>query len=780
MTLRTKLVLSSTIATLATAGAAATAILPLIDPARISLSHKHTILAGAAAIAVSFLSGILATALIARRLRRFNEDAEAAATGMLKGTIATNSRDELDLAAGAVNRLKAAVEDLQERQVSEEELVAAKRYADNIINSMFDILIVTDPDLRIQSANKAACETLEYAELSIVGRPIEELFKQEPMMLGPSIREQLLSNATRDFEAVYRTASGRLIDVLLSASTMRDTAGRPIAIITVGKDITARKQTQRELLEAKATAEAASRAKSLFVANMSHEIRTPMTAILGYADLLLHPNQTSEERRRCIQTMRRNGQHLLAIINDILDVSKIEAGKMTVECITCSPMQIVADVAALMKIRALDKNLGFDVRYSGTIPQAINTDPTRLRQILMNLIGNAIKFTSKGSIKLLITLSPSPGTPGEGRGEGRASNSQKLRFDVIDTGVGLTKQQQESLFKPFAQADSSTTRKFGGTGLGLIISKRLAQLLGGDVTVHSVESAGSTFSVLVETGSLQGVAMMESPAFVASANDQPVDFSAGPQMSGRVLLAEDGPDNRVLITYYLQHAGLDVTVVENGLLARDAALQSERSGKHFDLILMDMQMPELDGYSATSQLRLNGYKRPIVALTAHALGGDREKCIAAGCDDFAVKPIDQEQFFRTIRRFLHERPTQTSSSSNPSLPSSSAGMNMTGSNDSILSKLMAKPATAKLVEKFLAGLGQRVTALHEALDAHDLPQLKILAHQLKGAAGGYGFPSLTEAAKNLEQAAANNADPKDLNQAFRAISDLCTQIKTAA
>ncbi len=769
MTIAKKIFFSSTLATLATACAAGIAILPLLDPAHGALSRNNTILAGAAATAVSFLSGIFAIALIARRLRRFNEDAEAAATGMLKGTISMNAGDELDLAAGAANRLKAAVEDLQERQISEDELVAAKRYADNIINSMFDILIVTDPDLRIQSANKAACEILEYAELSIVGRPIEELFKQEPMLLGPSIREQLLSNATRDFEAVYRTASGRLIDVLLSASTMRDTAGRPIAIITVGKDITARKQTQRELLEAKATAEAASRAKSLFVANMSHEIRTPMTAILGYADLLLHPNQTSEERRRCIQTMRRNGQHLLAIINDILDVSKIEAGKMTVECITCSPMQIVSDVAAMMKVRAQDKNLGFDVRYSGTIPQAINTDPTRLRQILMNLIGNAIKFTTKGSIKLLITMPDTSKT-----------TKPQLRFDVIDTGVGLTKQQQESLFKPFAQADSSTTRKFGGTGLGLIISKRLAQLLGGDVTVHSVEAAGSTFSALVQTGSLQGVAMMESPAFVASSNDQSVDFAAGPQMSGRVLLAEDGPDNRVLITYYLQHAGLDVTVVENGLLARDAALQSERSGKNFDLILMDMQMPELDGYSATSQLRLNGYKRPIVALTAHALGGDREKCIAAGCDDFAVKPIDQEQFFRTIRRFLHERPDQAHASSAPSLPSSSAGMNMTGNTDSILSKLMAKPATAKLVEKFLAGLGQRVTALHEALDAHDLPQLKILAHQLKGAAGGYGFPSLTEAAKNLEHAAANNADLKELAQAFRAISDLCTQIKTAA
>jgi PAS domain S-box-containing protein len=770
MTLRKKLILSSTVATLATACAGAIVVLPILNPTRFALSHNHTIIAGASATALALLSGLCGVSAVSRRLSRFNEDAESAATGMLKGAIPTNRRDELDIAAGAVNKLKESLEGLQEKRISEEELRAAKRYAQNIVHSMFDILIVTDPDLRIQTANKAACETLEYAELSLVGRPIEELFKQEPMLLGPSIREQLLSNATRDFEAVYRTASGRLIDVLLSASTMRDTAGRPIAIITVGKDITARKQTQRELLEAKATAEAASRAKSLFVANMSHEIRTPMTAILGYADLLLHPNQTPEERRRCIQTMRRNGQHLLAIINDILDVSKIEAGKMTVERITCSPMQIVADVAALMKVRATDKNLNFDVRYSGPIPQAISSDPTRLRQILMNLIGNAIKFTTNGSIKLLVTMPDSSTTA-----------RPHLRFDVIDTGVGLTKTQQESLFKPFAQADSSTTRKFGGTGLGLIISKRLAQFLGGDVSVHSVQGAGSTFSLIIETGPLNGVAMMDSPAFVASACDHPSDLLAGPQMSGRVLLAEDGPDNRVLISYYLQHAGLDVTVVENGLLARDAALQSDRAGKPFDLILMDMQMPELDGYSATSQLRLNGYKRPIVALTAHALGGDREKCIAAGCDDFAVKPIDQEQFFRTIRRFLHERQEgKNESSLAASHTSSGAAMNMTGSADSILSKLMSKPATAKLVEKFLTGLGQRVSALHQALETKDLAQLKILAHQLKGAAGGYGFPSLTEAARNLEQAAATNADIQTLAQSFRALSDLCAQIKTAA
>ncbi len=412
MTLRTKLILSFGLATAATAYAAINGIWPMVhgdwqaawrDPT----AHR-TIISASAALLLTIFTGLLLALKVGQRFAQFNDDAEAAASGMLKGTLRADQGDELDATAAAINTLKEKVESLEARQVSEEELLAAKRFADNVIDSMFDILIITDPDLQIEKANKAACEALECSEIALTGQPIEQLFKEEPMLMGPTIRQQLLSNSTRDFEAVYRTASGRLIDVLLSASTMRDNAGRPTAIITVGKDITTRKRMERELLEAKATAEAANRAKSGFVANMSHEIRTPMTAILGYADLLLHPNQTPEERRRCIQTMRRNGQHLLAIINDILDVSKIEAGKMTVERITCSPMQIVADVAALMSVRARDKNLAFEVRYVGPIPQAINSDPTRLRQILMNLIGNAIKFTSKGSVKLRVSLGAPP------------------------------------------------------------------------------------------------------------------------------------------------------------------------------------------------------------------------------------------------------------------------------------------------------------------------------------------------------------------------------------
>ena len=421
---------------------------------------------------------------------------------------------------------------------------------------------------------------------------------------------------------------------------------------------------------------------------------------------LTHPNQSEDDRKRCIQTIRRNGEHLLMVINDILDVSKIEAGKMTVERIHCSPVQIVTDVAALMKVRAVDRNLNFDARYIGAIPQNIESDPTRLRQILMNLLGNAIKFTTTGTVKLLVSLADPVDAP-----------NPRLRFDVVDTGVGLTKEQQNSLFRPFAQADSSTTRKFGGTGLGLTISKRLAIMLGGDLSVHSEAGSGSTFTLIIRTGSLRGVAMLDSPQALVDASEQPTNRVDNVRLGGRVLLAEDGPDNRVLIQFYLKQAGLEVIEVENGLLARDAALGSLKKGNPFDLIIMDMQMPELDGYGATSQLRSSGYRGPIIALTAHAMGGDREKCISAGCDDFTVKPIDHEAFINTLRKYLPERTDAPTAASAEPARAAVAAISVASSdlvNNATLAKLMNKPATAKLVEKFLSGLPQRVSAVQEA------------------------------------------------------------------
>ena len=401
-----------------------------------------------------------------------------------------------------------------------------------------------------------------------------------------------------------------------------------------------------QLEAAKQQAEAATRAKSEFLANMSHEIRTPMTAILGYTENLLDPELTIPERIMAIHTIHCNGEYLIEIINDILDLSKIEAEKIVIESVPCSPARIVADVTSLMRVRAEAKRLPLKVDYITAVPETVRTDPTRLRQILINVVGNAIKFTEAGSVELLVALNTDGGEP-------------VLQFDVIDTGVGMTPEQTAKLFQPFTQADSSTTREYGGTGLGLTISKRFSEMLGGDIqVVETAAGKGTRFRVIVATGPLDGVKLVKDPQTqptphadpgtgAAAAGTPPVDLHGC-----RVLLAEDGPDNQRLITHVLRKAGADVTVVENGQRAADAALTAVQTGKPFDVVLMDMQMPVMDGYEATRLLRRNAYKGRIIALTAHAMDGDREKCLKAGCDDYARKPIDRKKLIATIREHV--------------------------------------------------------------------------------------------------------------------------------
>jgi signal transduction histidine kinase len=416
------------------------------------------------------------------------------------------------------------------------------------------------------------------------------------------------------------------------------------------------RRKNQELHEARDRAESATRAKSDFLANMSHEIRTPMTAILGFADVLLHEDgldRAPPDRRRAIETIQRNGEHLLGVINDILDVSKIESGKMSVETIACSPFQIVEDVLALMRLRAEAKGLQLVKEYCFPIPAQIRSDPTRIRQILMNLVGNAVKFTEKGSIKIRTSYLADP--------------EARLAFDVVDTGVGMDPDQSSKLFQPFSQADSSTTRRFGGTGLGLTICKRLAEMLGGGISFTSALGVGTTFSFWVDAGCLEGVSLRDCERSEPP-RDAPIphparresDRKAPEPIKGlHILLAEDGPDNQRLIAFLLRKGGAEVTIVENGRQAVDVATAAPAEQPLFDLILMDMQMPEMDGYEAARLLRRLGYSEPIVALTANAMAGDRERCLAAGCDDFATKPIDKARLFETILRAAHRATSPT-------------------------------------------------------------------------------------------------------------------------
>ncbi len=566
-----------------------------------------------------------------------------------------------------------AIVDITQRKAAEQ------RYRALFESSRDALLTLAPPDWRFSSANPAALALFGFPnEAEFLKARIEDIAPrtQPDGRLSTEKAKEMLEKAMREgvhcFEWVHKRRGGS--DFPSSVMLSRVDLGDQAFLFATVRDITVRKENERKQQEYAATlerqkaemeklyhaAEAATRAKSEFLANMSHEIRTPMTAILGYVDLLesqidccnecekLASCQIRHLNREHLATIRRNGQHLLQIINDILDLSKIEAGKLDVEWQAVSPVAILADVVSLMRVRAEAKELDLKLEFASPMPETILTDPARLRQILLNLVGNAIKFTDTGSVRVVARV------------DGIGAAKPRFICEVIDTGKGMTEEQVRGLFRPFHQADASTSRKYGGTGLGLAISKRLAGMLKGDITVNSHVGVGSTFVVNIDPGPLADVAFHDRPSEVVAPPKPASPPRREPSLSGRrILLAEDGIDNQRLIAFLLNKAGAEVTVVENGQQALKTALaappdggDAATTGRPFDLILMDMQMPIMDGYQATRRLRAYGYRGPIVALTAHAMAEDRQKCLDAGCDEYLSKPIDRTRLLSTLANLL--------------------------------------------------------------------------------------------------------------------------------
>ncbi len=537
------------------------------------------------------------------------------------------------------------VRDICVRKAAEEQLA----HFSAIVNSSQDAIIGTNLDGIVTSWNPGAQRLYRYTAAEMVDQPIS-------LLLPPNLPDEDAAFLSRlreggrveHYDTVHCRKNGSLVDVSITLSPIIDGEDRVIGASAIAHEITDRRRAEqslkestkslqeanRRLGEACEKAESANKAKSEFLANMSHEIRTPMTAIIGFSEVLLESAPTGEVAEAC-HIIKRNGDHLLNLINDILDLSKIEAGKHKINLEDASPRQIVADVVSTMQVRADAKGLRIGVEFLDGVPSVIRTDPLRLRQILVNLLGNAIKFTEVGGVHISVRSGP------------RSHDAPTLLFSVSDTGIGIATAHLSLLFQPFSQADTSAHRSFGGTGLGLAISKRLAAMLGGDITVFSVIGSGTTFNLTIATGSPSGNTLTDAATSSqpAETNERP-DF---PTSNCRVLLAEDGPDNQRLIAFLLRKAGAEVTVVEHGQKAVDLLLQDPATNT-FDIVLMDMQMPVMDGYEATIQLRQAGYQGPIVALTAHAMTEDRRKCLDAGCDDYLAKPVDRHALLEIVAK----------------------------------------------------------------------------------------------------------------------------------
>ena len=495
---------------------------------------------------------------------------------------------------------------------------------------------VVDLDGVVHEVNETATSGCGYHREEVVNKP----FWDCPWWSGSTaVREQIRDSVRRakigetvSRELDYWTGEGQQRKVSYRITPAYDDHGKIVFLVASGIDVTEQLRFEKSLQISRHEAEAANHAKSEFLANMSHEIRTPMTAILGYADLLAE-GEADSKKLEYVATIRRNGDFLLEIINDILDLSKIEAGKLQMSTGLFSPRQLVEEVRSVMDVRASEKELTLSVEYASELPAQIHSDPKRLKQILINLVGNAIKFTKQGSVRVSVSFIPT---------------ESKLRFEVVDSGIGIDPARQTELFKPFIQGDSSVTRKYGGSGLGLAISQRLAKRLGGQIDVQSEPGKGSRFTLEIDAGDLSKQTSIPSVRQSTDASDGQVDLPLI-ELDCQILVVDDRRDIRFLSKRLLSKAGARVTEAEDGIEAIETV---EAASEGFDLILLDMQMPRLDGYQTAQRLREIGFEKPIIALTADAMQGDMRRCLQCGCDDYLSKPIDARRLLTMVSQMV--------------------------------------------------------------------------------------------------------------------------------
>jgi PAS domain S-box-containing protein len=588
-------------------------------------------------------------------------------------------------------------------------------YTRSLIESNIDAIMTTDPSGIITDINKQMEALTGSTRDELIGAPFKSHFT-DPERAEAAIKLVLREKKVTDYELTACARDGKQTVVSYNATTFYDRDRTLQGVFAAARDITERKRVEVELQQARDAAESASQTKSDFLASMSHEIRTPMNAITGIADLLAKTPLTAEQDKY-VQIFRRASDNLLHLINDILDLSKVEASQLELEQTGFSLNDLLEKVTEMVAIRAQQKGLALVCEIAPGVPPDVVGDPTRLRQVLLNLLGNAIKFTESGEVALRVALDADPSLPGA------------VGFTISDTGIGIPAEKLGAVFERFTQADSSTTRSYGGSGLGLTISKRLVELMGGRIWVKSRVGEGSVFSFAVPLEIWAGATRQAAV---------PVGMGPEPPLPAlHILLVEDSPDNRAITLAYLQDTPYRVDIAENGTRACEEFIAG-----HYDLVLMDRQMPVMDGLTATRAIReweATNHRppTPIIALTAAALKGDREKCVAAGCTAYLTKPIKQEVLLQAIKEH--------------SVVAAPSANEESRREDTIL--VRANPKFVDRIPVFLRNCRQNVVAMLGALDQGDFKTVEFLGHGMRGAGGMFGFQAITDIGGALEQAA---------------------------
>ncbi len=638
------------------------------------------------------------------------------------------------------------------------------------LDTMAEGLLVVDPKEQIVLANKSFADLFQRSPDKFLGhkagelpwidtegnkiekenRPWIQALKQGKLQRKQMLRLQVSADEWRTFN--------------VNCAPVLGSAEKPAGVLISFDDVTQLEKKEIELRKSKEEAETANQAKSVFLASMSHEIRTPMNSILGFTEILKRGYARSkEETRRHLNTIHSSGKNLLALINDILDLSKVESGRIEVEKTWDEPHRIAQEVLKTLKVQSEEKGLYLRFNAESALPQKIETDPTRFRQIIFNLVGNAIKFTETGGVTVGL----------------RFKNNRRrplLIVDITDTGIGIPSEKIGSIFDPFTQADSSITRHFGGTGLGLSISRKFARLLGGDIRVSSQPDKGSRFRVILATGDTTSIPFLQ-PEEVALTLEETA--KAKPDRwrlnRSRVLVVEDGVETRELLRLLLVQAGVDVYEAENGLEG-----VRKTTTEPYDVILMDVNMPVMDGFAAAGKMRQNGVKSPIIAMTANAMKGSEQECLAAGYSGYLPKPIDIDKLMQMMADLVGGDQVKEMDDASPGIPAmpeiASAEKQAAPPHPLVSSLPISDPEFQKIIIRFESQLRDKLKSAVRARERGDLAESAAFAHWLKGAGGTVGFAEFTEPARQLEQLVNEGADVSEMTAAWKAIRRLAIRL----